>query len=248
MAQAARRGAFVDHSLDRDLQRLELLADVAQLAQGDRLGRLSCSASSSASTSAISGPRKRWAIAPVSRATKEMPTITIDDGDDLAAGRRRVDVRAERGHRGHRPVDPVPGGEVLAVLLEADEEGAAGDRGQHREQRRVVQAAQREGLARELGEAQQAQQAQQAQDPQALQAGRQHRRGEDDDDQVERVVPEPGPPFRHDGQHHHQLGEEGEPDDPVERAGDVQQPAAGVGLVDRHRRESSAPPRSASAC
>ena len=104
------------------------------------------------------------------------------DRDDLAAGRRRVDVGAERGHRRHRPVDPVPGVEVLAVLLEGDEEGAAADHGQQGEQHRVVQALQREDLARELGEAQQAQQPQQPQHAQALQAGRQHRRGEDDDE------------------------------------------------------------------
>ena len=56
------------------------------------------------------------------------------------------------------------------LLLEGDEEGAAADRGEHRQQRRVVQPLQREDLARELRQAQQAQQAEQAQDAQALQA------------------------------------------------------------------------------
>ena len=58
---------------------------------------------------------------------------------------------------------------------------------------RVAHALEREDLTRELGQAQQPQQPQQAQGPQALQAGGQHRRGEEDDDQVERVVPQPGP-------------------------------------------------------
>ena len=102
------------------------------------------------------------------------------------------------------------------MLLEGAEERGAADRGQHRQQQRVAQPLQREDLARELGQPQQAQQAQQAQDPQALQAGRQHRRGEEDDDQVERVVAEPGPAVGDDRQHHHELDQEGDPGDPVE--------------------------------
>ena len=109
-------------------------------------------------------------------------------GDDLAAGVGRVDVGAERRHRRHRPVDPVPGAEVLLVLLEGVEQRAAADHGQQRQQRRVVEAPQGEDFARELGQAQQAQQPQQAQDPQPLQAGGKDRRGEDDEEEVERVV------------------------------------------------------------
>ena len=65
-----------------------------------------------------------------------------------------------------------------------------------RQQQRVAQALQREDLARELGQAQQAQQPQQAQDAQALQAGGQDRRGEEDDDDVERVVADARPSGR----------------------------------------------------
>ena len=96
------------------------------------------------------------------------------------------------------------------MLLEGVEEGAAADHRQQREQHRVAQALQREDLARELGQPQQAQEPQQAQGPQALQAGGQDRRGEEDDDQVERVAAEPGPAVGDDRKHHHQLDQEGE--------------------------------------
>ena len=157
--------------------------------------------------------------------------------DDLAARRRRVDVRAERRHRRHRPVDPVPGVEVLGAALEGDEEGAAADHGQHREQHRVAQALEREDLVGELREAQQAQEPEEAEDPERLQAGGEERRREEDDRRVERVVAEPGPAVGDDREHHDQLDREGEPGRPVEDHGDGLQPAAGPRLGDRDHRQ-----------
>ena len=126
------------------------------------------------------------------------------------------------------------------MLLEGAEDGAAADHGQHREERRVAEALQGEDLAGELGEAQQPQQAEQPQRPQALQAGGEDRRGEDDDDQVERVVLQPGPAVGDDGEHHHQLGQEGEVGDPVEGDRDRVQRPARVRLRERHVGSTSA--------
>ncbi len=169
------------------------------------------------------------------RATKPIPIEQDHRRDDLAAGRRRVDVRPQRGHRRQRPVDPLPEVEVL-FLLEGGEAGAAGDDRQGGEQQRVADPLQREDLAREFGQAQEAEQPQQPQGPQSLQPRRQDRRRQEHDHQIQRVVPQPGLLVGHHTQHHHQLDQEGEPGDPVQSDGDRLQRPARFRLRDRHRR------------
>ena len=238
IAEEQRRGlaaALVGHALDRDLERLQLFLDAAQFAQRHRLGGELLFLQLLLDLGDFGGEEALGEGA--GEQGDEADADDEDDGgDDLAAGRRRVDVGAERGHRRDRPVEVVPEVEVL-VALEGAEEGGAADHGQQRQQQRVAQPLEREDLARELGQAQQAQQPQQAQGPQALQAGGQDRRGEEDDDDVERVVADPGPAVGDDRQHHHQLDQEGGPGDPVEDDRDRLQGAARLRLGDRHRRQ-----------
>jgi hypothetical protein len=100
----------------------------------------------------------------------------------------------------------------------------------------------REHPPRERPGPHQAQQSQQAEDPRRLQRGRQERRREDHDRQVERVVAQPASAIRDHSQHDYDLGDERQPDRPVERDADRMPRFLLVGVLqedrgDREQRE-----------
>ena len=86
-----------------------------------------------------------------------------------------------------------------------------------------------------MGEAQQAQQSQQPKHPQALKTGRQDRRGEQDYDDLDRVLSQPAAAVGHDREHYHHLDQEGNVGRPVERDGDRVEAGARLRLVDGNR-------------
>ena len=195
------------------------------------------SCSSSRSTSTQFGAEEALRDSAGEEGDEAEPDEDEHGGDDLAAGVGRLDVGAERRHRRHRPVDPVPGAEVLLVLLEGVEQRPASDRGHQRHQSRVVEPSEGEDFPCETGQAEQPQESQQSQNPQPLQPRGKDRRGEDDEEEVERVVPEPGAAVGDDGQHHYQLEQERQPGRPVEDVGGGLERPSRMGLADRDHRD-----------
>ena len=99
--------ALFDHPLDRDLERLQLFLDAAQFAQGHRLGGEPLVLQLLLDLGDFGGEEALGEGA--GEQGDEADADDEDDGgDDLAAGRGRGDVGAERGHRRHRPVEVVP--------------------------------------------------------------------------------------------------------------------------------------------
>jgi hypothetical protein len=100
-------------------------------------------------------------------------------------------------------------GELKRRRGSQDDQG--GERG------RVLHAPQRERPPKDRSQPQQPHKPQQPRRPQALKQRRQERRREHHDRHAHEVVAQIRTALAHDGEHRHQLTQEGEPDQPVQR-------------------------------